>query len=115
MDLQSQEAILRLSELHGPRSLVVVLGAPDPESAEIAAETVVLGDPAYAGALAGAQLGLDVYHVLDDEVRTAVPEEVWEQQIGLSADILEAEALSEAVAAMRAKAPAAAGDPEPGA
>ncbi len=104
MDLQSQEAILRLSELHGPRNLVVVIGAPDPESAEIAAETVVLGDPAYAGALAGAQLGLDVYHVLDEQVRSAVPEDVWEHQVGLSADILDAEALSEAVAAMREKA-----------
>ncbi len=104
MDLQSQEAILRLSELHGPRDLVVIIGAPDPESAEIAAETVVLGDPAYAGALAGVQLGLDVYHVLEDEVRQAVPDDVWEQQIGLTADILEADALSAAVAGMRAKA-----------
>jgi betaine reductase len=107
MDLQSQETILRLSELHGPRELLVIIGAPDPESAEIAAETVVLGDPAYAGALAGVQLGLDVYHVLEDEVRTAVPEDVWEQQNGVSADILEAEALSEAVAGMRGKAASA--------
>ncbi len=103
MDLQSQEAILRLSELHGPRDLVVIVGAPDPESAEIAAETVVLGDPAYAGALAGVQLGLDVYHVLDPEVREAIPDDVWEAQIGLSADILEAAELSAAVAGMRAK------------
>ncbi len=110
MDLQSQEAILRLSETHGPQSLVVLIGAPDPESAEIAAETVVLGDPAYAGALAGVQLGLDVYHVLDDTVRATVPEDVWEQQIGLSADILEAGALAEAVAEMRAKAGSPDGD-----
>ena len=104
MDLQSQEAILRLSELHGPRDLVVIIGAPDPESAEIAAETVVLGDPAYAGALAGVQLDLDVYHILDEEVRKAIPDDVWEQQIGVSADILEADELSAAVAGMRAKA-----------
>ena len=30
----------RLAELHGPADLVVILGAPEPESAEIAAETV---------------------------------------------------------------------------
>ena len=71
MDLQSQEAILRLAETHGKDNVVVILGAPDPEAAEISAETVRLGDPAYAGALAGVQLGLDVYHVLDDEVRVA--------------------------------------------
>jgi glycine reductase len=105
MDLQSQEAILRLSETHGPENLLVLIGAPDPEAAEISAETVVLGDPAYAGALAGAQLGLDVYHVLEEPVRQAVPDDVWEEQIGVMADILEVDALGAAVAAMREKKP----------
>ena len=103
MDLQSQESILRLSEQHGKDQLVVLLGAPDPEAAEIAAETVTLGDPAYAGALAGVQLGLDVYHVLEDEVRNAIPDEVYEDQVGVMADILDAGAVSTAVAAMREK------------
>ncbi len=101
MDLQSQEAILRLAQANDPKSLLVLLGAPDPEAAEISAETVILGDPAYAGALAGAQLGLDVYHVLDDAVKSEVPEDVWEEQIGLMADVLDGEALSAAVRSMR--------------
>ncbi len=105
MDLQSQESILRLSETHGPENLLVLIGAPDPEAAEISAETVVLGDPAYAGALAGAQLGLDVYHVLEEPVRQDVPDDVWDAQIGVMADILEADALSAAVAGMREKKP----------
>lgn len=101
MDLQSQEAILRLAKANDPTALIVLLGAPDPEAAEIAAETVIKGDPAYAGALAGAQLGLDVYHVLDDAVKSEVPDDVWEQQIGLMADVLDAEALAAAVRSMR--------------
>ena len=105
MDLRSQEEILRLSEAHGRDRLVVILGAPDPEAAEIAAETVRLGDPAYAGVLAGVQLGLDVYHVLEEEVRKAVPDDVWEEQIGVMADVLEAEALAASVAGMRAQEP----------
>jgi hypothetical protein len=105
MDLQSQEAISRLAESHGAAELVVLLGAPDPEAAEIAAETVVLGDPAYAGALAGAQLGLDVYHVLEDDIRKDIPDDVWEEQIGVMADILEADALTTAVAGKREKRP----------
>jgi glycine/sarcosine/betaine reductase complex component A len=103
MDLRSQESILRLAETHGRDRLVVILGAPDPEAAEIAAETVRLGDPAYAGALAGAQLGLDVYHVLEDEVRSIVPPDVWDEQIGVMADVLDADGLRDAVAGMRAK------------
>jgi betaine reductase len=103
MDLQSQETILRLSETHGAANLIVILGAPDPEAAEISAETVILGDPAFAGALAGAQLGLDVYHVLEDEVRQQIPDDVWEDQIGVMSDVLDAEGLAEAVAGMRAQ------------
>ena len=105
MDLQSQEAISRLAELHGPENLVVILGAPDPESAEIAAETVVLGDPAYAGALAEVQLGLDVYHILDDEIGQVVPADVWDTQIGVMADVLDTEDLVSAVAGIRAQSP----------
>jgi hypothetical protein len=105
MDLNSQEVIKRLADEHGADQLLVVLGAPDPESAEIAAETVVLGDPTYAGALAEAQLGLSVYHVLEDEFRQQIAEEVWEDQIGVMADVLEADEIAAAVRAMRESKP----------
>lgn len=101
MDLQSQEAILRATQTHDAADLVVLLGAPDPESAEIAAETVVVGDPSYAGALAGAQLGLATFHILEDTVKADIPDDVWDAQIGVMADVLEAEALAAAVAGIR--------------
>lgn len=106
MDLQSQEAIKRLADEHGSERLVVVLGAPDPEAAEIAAETVITGDPSYAGALTEAQLGLDVFHVLEEEIRSQIPDETWETQIGVMADVLDAEGIGAAVKAMREQAPA---------
>ena len=101
MDLDSQEQILKLSETHGASSLVVIIGAPDPEAAEITAETVTTGDPSYAGVLAGAQLGLDVYHILDDAIRSEIPDDVWEAQIGVMSDVLDAAALATAVEGMR--------------
>jgi betaine reductase len=85
-------------------ALLVLLGAPDAESAGIAAETVVLGDPSWAGPLAGAQLGLPVYHILEDEVRDAVPAEVWEEQVGLMVDVLEVDAIADAVREFREQA-----------
>ena len=91
MDLNSQEVIKRLADEHGAEQLLVILGAPDDESAEIAAETVVLGDPTYAGALAETQLGLSVYHVLEEEFRSQIGDDVWEDQIGVMADVLDAE------------------------
>ena len=104
MDLHTQEAIIKIVDQHGKDDLLVVLGAPDPESAEIAAETVVLGDPSYAGPLAGTQLGLNVYHLLEDEIRSQIPEDVWEDQIGVMSDVLDADGITTAVAGMRAKA-----------
>ncbi len=104
MDLQSQEAILRASQTHDKADLVVLLGSPDPESATIAAETVVDGDPSYAGALAGAQLGLTTYHVLEEVVHAEIPDDVWDAQIGVMADVLETDALAETVAAFRNRA-----------
>jgi len=104
MDLSTQETIKRLADEHGSDSLLVLLGAPDAESAGIAAETVVLGDPSWAGPLAGVQLGLPVYHVLEGELRSAVPEEVWEEQVGLMVDVLEVDAIAEAVREFRAQA-----------
>lgn len=107
MDLGSQEKIKRLADEHGPEQLLVVLGAPDPESAEIAAETLVLGDPTYAGALAEVQLGLSVYHMLEDELRSQIPEDVFEDQIGVMVDVLESEQIAAAVKGMREQAPSA--------
>lgn len=101
MDLGTQEAILRLVGLHGKDKLLVVLGAPDAESAEISAETVMLGDPTYAGPLAETQLGLDTYHILEKEVRDWIPEAIYEEQIGVMADVLDADEIAAAVKGMR--------------
>jgi betaine reductase len=105
MDLSTQETIKRLADEHGAKSLIVLLGAPDAESAGISAETVVLGDPSWAGPLAGVQLGLPVYHILEEEARAAVPSEVWEEQVGLMADVLEVDAIAEAVREFREQVP----------
>lgn len=101
MDVQSQQAIVDLAQKHGRDKLIVLLGSPDPESAEIAAETVVLGDPSYAGPLAGAQLGLHVHHVLDPVIKEAIPEAVWDEQIGVMADVLDGDGVTKAVEEMR--------------
>jgi glycine/sarcosine/betaine reductase complex component A len=104
MDLESQGVIKRLAEEFGKENILVLLGAPDAESAEISAETVVVGDPTFAGPLAEAQLGLAVYHVLEEDVRNAVPDEVWEDQIGVMADVLEVDEIAAAIEPFREQA-----------
>jgi betaine reductase len=46
MDPENQDRIKGLVDTHGADDLVVVLGAADLESLEVAAETVTVGDPA---------------------------------------------------------------------
>ncbi len=101
MDLHHQEVILALSKQHGPENLLVLLGSPDAESAQISAETVVLGDPTYAGALTEVQLGLDVYHILEEQIRAEIPEDVFDEQVGLMADVLDAEGITKTLEDIR--------------
>ena len=53
MDLENQQRVKDAAEKYGAENVVVILGSSDPEGAEIYAETVTLGDPTFAGPLAG--------------------------------------------------------------
>src|ERR1051326_4643822 len=101
MDLSTQETIKRLVDEHGADALLVLLGAPDAESAGIAAETVVLGDPSWAGPLAGVQLGLPVYHILEPEIKAQIPPDVYDEQVGIMEMALNAEELCAATRELR--------------
>jgi glycine/sarcosine/betaine reductase complex component A len=83
MDPENQDRIKGLVDTYGADDLVVVLGAADLESLEVAAETVTLGDPAYVGPLAGVQLGLPVIHILEEDVKEQVDAGVYDEQVGL--------------------------------
>ena len=100
MDPENQDRIKGLADEHG-QDLVVVLGAADLESIEVAAETVTEGDPAYVGPLAGVQLGLPVVHVLEDEVKQQVDPAVYEEQVGLLEMTLDTDAVKEAMRKVR--------------
>src|SRR4030042_3621733 len=88
MDPENQTQVKNITERAEndkiPRSdIIVVLGASDLDGVMISAETVTSGDPSFSGPLAGVSLGLPVYHILEAEVRAAVPEDVYEENIGI--------------------------------
>lgn len=102
MDLHTQAAILKAIEQHGKANIIVLLGSPSPESAAIAATTVVNGDPTYAGPLAGVQLGLAVFHILEDQVCDAVDPRVYEEQVGIMDTVLDTAGIVAELAKVRA-------------
>lgn len=101
MDLEDQVTIKKAVDDNGKENVVVVLGSPDAESAEIYAETVTKGDPTFAGPLAGVQLGLPVYHILEDRIKELIDPQTYEQQIGMMEFVLNKEAIAEAMEKIR--------------
>jgi glycine/sarcosine/betaine reductase complex component A len=101
MDPENQDRIKRLADEHG-EELIVMLGAADLESIEVAAETVTAGDPAYVGPLAGVSLGLPVLHILDETVKEQVDPGVYDEQVGLLEMTLDVDAVRGAMEKVRA-------------
>ncbi len=95
MDLENQKRVLNLSEELGAENIVVLLGAAEAEASGLAAETVTAGDPTFAGPLAGVQLGLTVYHVCEDEVKSEFDPAVYDEQVGMMEMVMDVEAIHE--------------------
>lgn len=72
MDLEVQGRIKQLADEHGKDGLVVLLGAPTVDAAQVQFETMTRGDPTYSGPLAGIELGLEVYHVFEPTVKAVI-------------------------------------------
>jgi betaine reductase len=101
MDFENQTQIKKLVDQCGRENLIAVLGASDMEGAEIAAETLTVGDPSFAGPLAGVQLGLPIYHILEPEVKAAVPEDVYERSAGIFSMIVDTDEVGKKFQAIR--------------
>lgn len=101
MDLQNQARIKEITEEFGGENIVVLLGAAEPDSASIAAETVTMGDPTYAGSLAGVPLGLRVYHIVEPEIKEEIDPAVYEEQVAMMEMVLDIENLALEVSKMR--------------
>jgi len=93
MDSENQAVIRKLVDETGAENLVVVLGSANLELAEVAAKTVTVGDPSFAGPLAGVSLRLPVYHILEPAVKASIPAEVYEKQAGFMEMIVDTEAI----------------------
>ena len=66
---------------YGKDDLVVILGAPDADSAELYAETVINGDPSWAGPLAGVAMDLPVYHIMEPEIKAQIEPELYKEPL----------------------------------
>jgi len=93
--------IRNIVQEHGKDNLVVILGAPDEDSAELYAETVVNGDPTWAGPLAGVSLNLPVFHIMEPEIRTQIKPDVYKKHLALMEIALDVDKIAERLKKVR--------------
>jgi len=91
-----------LFEKNGNENLVVVLGAPSAESVELYAETVVNGDPTWAGPLAGVAMKLPVFHILEQEIGGQIAPELYKKHLAIMEMALDVDKISEVLRKIRA-------------
>ena len=101
MDLENQKRVKDFSEQYGADNVVVLLGAAEGEAAGLAAETVTLGDPTFAGPLAGVSLGLTCYHVCEPEVKAEFDPDVYDEQISMMEMVLDVDDICSEMNAIR--------------
>jgi len=80
---------------------MVILGAPDADSAELYAETVVHGDPSWVGPLAGIAMELPVYHIMEPEIKAQIDPEVYKEHLELMEIALDVEKITEGLNRVR--------------
>lgn len=103
MDLEIQQRVKDLTEKYGAENTVVLLGGSEAEASGLSAETVTAGDPTYAGPLAGIDLGLRVYHVLEPEVKEEFDPQIYDEQCSMMEMVLDVDAIVNEVKGVREK------------
>lgn len=93
----------KVAEQYGKENVIVVLGAPDADSAELYAETLVNGDPSWVGPLAGVALGLPVYHIMEPEIKAQIDPAVYKEHLELLEIALDVNKIAEGLNRVRGK------------
>jgi len=101
MDLENQKRVKEFAGKYGPENVIVIFGAAEGEAAGLAAETVTAGDPTYAGPLTGVSLGLAVYHICEDKIKSVVDKDVYDEQISMMEMVLDIDDIAREMEAIR--------------
>lgn len=61
----------------------MVWGITNEQYLEVGSRTVIDGDPSWSGPLAGESLKLQVFHILEPEIRNRIPQDVYDDELML--------------------------------
>lgn len=83
--------------------MIVIIGSPDANSSELYAETLINGDPSWAGPLAGVKLELPVYHIMEPEIVSQVDPVIYKEHLELMEIALDVGKITEGLNRARGK------------
>jgi len=86
---------------NGKENTIVILGAPDADSAELYAETVVNGDPSWVGPLAGVAMKLPVFHIMEPDIKRQIDPKIYEEHLGIMEIALEVDKIAKGLKRVR--------------
>lgn len=101
MDLENQQRVKDAAEKVGAENLVVVLGSFRPRRGGNLCRNRHPGRPHLCRSVGGSPLGLCVYHVFEEEMKSEADPAAWEEQISMMEMVLNTEALAASVKKMR--------------
>ena len=79
----------------------MILGAPNADSSELYAETVTMGDPSWAGPLAGVALRLPVFHIMETAIKTQISPALYKEYLELMEIALDVKKIEQALDKVR--------------
>lgn len=103
MGLEDQGRIKEIIAREGAEDTLVLLGSGDPEAAELYAETVMTGDPTYAGPLTGVALYLKPFFITEAAIKAQIPEAVYQEQVAMMEMVMPSDDLCRCVADVRSR------------
>ena len=77
--MADQEKVETAADTYGKDNVVIVVGLYQPFNVSVLANTFMKGDPAGVGARK--DLGVKTYHII--ELKAFVPEDVWQENMGM--------------------------------
>ncbi len=101
MDLEGQGRIKQAVEQAGTDNVIAILGANSATAVEMAALTLKSGDPSYAGPLAGIELGILSFHILEPEIARQIAPALYARELALSAMAMDVEEVIKPLAKIR--------------
>lgn len=103
MDQELQNKLMDCVNQYGAEQLIVIIGGSDADASAMTADTISAGDETGFGILSGIKLGIPVYHIFEEEIKSLCEKDVFADQCEIIEMVLPVESIIQKMRASRVK------------